>query len=82
MSVNKMILQLQREIWEYRLSFFWAPLFAIVIVIFSVFMMFYWGTNSAFASNEGFNLDGVRFRDFVVPAQSGSTAYFDFNLLQ
>lgn len=79
MSVKKIILQLQREIWEYRFSFFWAPLFLIIIPVFGVFMMFYWGPNSAVANSEVFNLEGIYFKNLVVPAQDGSAAYFDFN---
>lgn len=32
MLFNNIVLQLKREIWEYRFSFIWMPLIAVVIL--------------------------------------------------
>jgi ABC-2 type transport system permease protein len=79
MLFNKIVLQLKRDMWEYRFSFIWMPLIAIIIPISIVMLMFSLGPDSATAGNGGFEMDGTYFKDFVVVPPVGGEAYFDFH---
>lgn len=79
MLFNNIVLQLKREIWEYRFSFIWMPLIAVVIPILIVMLMLSHVSDLVMAGNGGFEMNGNHFKDFVVAPQAGSEPYFDFH---
>lgn len=77
MSANKIILQLKREIWEYKFSLFWAPLIAMVIPFIFVATMLYWGPQSLVANSD--NSNDTFFKSFVETPDDGGVPYFNFH---
>lgn len=76
MFANKIMLQLKREIWEYKFSLIWGPLIAMMIPLIFVAGILYWGPQAAVASDGGF---GGYFKSFVIQPDDGSAPYFDLH---
>lgn len=79
MYANKIILQLKREIWEHRFAFFWGPISGILLPMMIAFAVFYYGPESMLAGRIDMQFDNSHIKDFVVPANERTLAYYDFH---
>lgn len=79
MSANKILLQMQREYWEYRFSFICGSVLGGVLPILIAIFIFYYGPQKILDGQINLNMSDLQIKEFVNPANEKTLAFYHFH---
>jgi len=79
MFASQQVLQLKREVWEHRFAFYLIPLVGFALPIIIAIYIFYYGPPLILHGAINIHIDNSHIKDFIVPANEQSHAYFHFH---
>lgn len=78
MNMKNVLVLVKRDFWEYRFSLFRLPLLLSLFPLLLVVWIFVAGPDAGVGKNNSLGVDERQYSEFVVPAQHGEPARYDF----